>query len=135
MYRFTLPTFIPRTVEELHAEPDEVSSLVYLEDGIAKEVRLGRFHPARGSSRPADHIPFFTHPVPTAPPLQLNSIRNFNKGVAPLGQLPQQDASESEAEEEAGDATPGDGSQGELEAVAEGEDSADGGDDDDEVMI
>lgn len=39
MYSFTLPSLAPKTLEEIFHEPDEVSSLVYLEDAIAKEVR------------------------------------------------------------------------------------------------
>ena len=40
MNHFFVPQFIPRTLDELPPEADEVSSLVYLEDSIAKEVRL-----------------------------------------------------------------------------------------------
>jgi hypothetical protein len=46
MQHFLLPTIEPRTVEELHTEPDEVSSLVYTEDAIAKEVSWDPTHPA-----------------------------------------------------------------------------------------
>ena len=38
MNHFFVPQFIPRTLDELPPEPDEVTSLVYLEDSIAKEV-------------------------------------------------------------------------------------------------
>jgi hypothetical protein len=40
MNHFYVPQFIPRTLDELPPEPDEVTSLVYLEDSIAKEVRM-----------------------------------------------------------------------------------------------
>ena len=38
MQNFLVPSFEPRTLEELPTEPDEVSMLVYLEDAISKEV-------------------------------------------------------------------------------------------------
>lgn len=38
--------------------------------------------------------------------LQLNLIRNHNKDVPPLGQLPQQEDSASDAEEEVNDGSP-----------------------------
>jgi hypothetical protein len=42
MFSFTIPSFVPKTLEEIAHEPDEVSSLVYLEDSIAKEVGIAR---------------------------------------------------------------------------------------------
>ena len=44
MHHFTVPQFIPKTLIELPVEPDEVSSLVYLEDSIAKELIAIREH-------------------------------------------------------------------------------------------
>lgn len=44
MHHFTVPQFIPKTLIELPVEPDEVSSLVYLEDSIAKELVSIREH-------------------------------------------------------------------------------------------
>ena len=45
MNHFFVPRFIPKTLEELPPEADEVTALVYLEDSIAKEVRTFLFIP------------------------------------------------------------------------------------------
>jgi hypothetical protein len=39
MEDFFLPTFVPRTLAEIPAQPDEVASLVYREDEYNKMVR------------------------------------------------------------------------------------------------
>lgn len=58
---FLVPQFIPRTLDELTPESDEVTSLVYLEDSIAKEVRAAGVQARCGCTR-SDAAP------PPAPP-------------------------------------------------------------------
>lgn len=108
MLHFTVPTFTPRALEELHSEPDEVSSLVYMEDAIAKEVSAAAC--AAGSTR-APRPPCGARADrgarPWPAPLQLTTIREHNKNAVPLGQLPQQDEEPEEPEDDRNAAGPG----------------------------
>lgn len=104
---FLVHQFNPRTLDELTPEPDEVTSLVYLEDSIAKEVRtitaptpiLGGRSDPRPAADPSSHF--------LLPPLaQLNSIRDYNKNKRPLGQPAAPEDVPSEPEEDPAAAGP-----------------------------
>ncbi len=55
MHHFIVPQYTPKTLQELPPEPDEVTSLVYLEDSIAKELNSIREHCK--DARPLGQVP------------------------------------------------------------------------------
>ena len=129
MQNFLVPSFEPRTLEELPTEPDEVSMLVDLEDAISKEVGAPAFvaaaHPPPAARRRPAHPP----PPLTRPP-QLTTIREHNKDVPPLGQLP---ADEPEEAEDAG-AAPASPDSG-MGSDADADESPEDDDDADDLLV
>lgn len=119
MHHFIVPQYIPKSLNELPPEPDEVTSLVYLEDSIAKEVSMTDFFLVFYCA--ANLSPTFTRihcsilnqklnlTLPIRPlNLQLTSIREYHKDARPVGQVAHQEDNLSEPEEEAnGGSTPG----------------------------
>jgi hypothetical protein len=114
MFHLVLPEFAPKTLEELHSEPDEVSSLVYLEDAIAKEVSSATFGGHRVvrsvcrvvGQTTCDHL--LCCDDPTSNPPQLVTIREYNKDAAPLGHLPEREEEQQSEEDVAGGSASGD---------------------------
>lgn len=91
---FVVPTFAPPTLEQLPAEPDDVSLIVKQEAKITQEVLMGRALDAWPTA------PCRSRPSPLTPSLvQLAEVREYHREAVPLGVIAAQEELESEQDE------------------------------------